>query len=91
MRIAVGADRRSIVTLVVGEGLRLALLGVVIGVSLQGAVTTSLGSVLYGLSATTASTAFATCLILLLLTAFASYVPARRAARIDPSCLLRRE
>ncbi|HUE88744.1 MAG TPA: FtsX-like permease family protein [Vicinamibacterales bacterium] len=91
VRIAVGADRRSIITLVVGEGLRLALLGVVIGVSLQVAVTRSLGSVLYGLSATTASTAFATCLILLLVTASASYVPARRAARIDPSCLLRGE
>jgi putative ABC transport system permease protein len=91
VRMALGADRRSIVQLVVGEGLRLALLGVVIGVSLQLAVSRFLGSTLYGLSATDSSTAFATLLSLLVVTASSSYVPARGAARVDPSRLLRLE
>jgi ABC-type antimicrobial peptide transport system permease subunit len=91
VRSAVGAARRSIITLVVGEALRLALLGVVIGVSLHVVVTKSLGSLLHGLTAPNASTAFTTCLILLLVTASASFVPARRVARVDPSCLLRGE
>jgi len=91
VRMAVGADRRSIVKLVVGEGLCLALAGLVIGISSQVALTKYLGSVLYGLSATDALTAFATCLILLLVTISASYLPARRASRVDPSCLLKSE
>jgi len=91
VRMAVGADRRSIVKLVVGEGLRLALVGLVIGVCSQIALTKYLGSSLYGLSATNASTAFATFLILGLVTTCASYVPARRASRVDPSYLLRAE
>jgi putative ABC transport system permease protein len=89
--MAVGADRRTILALVLGEGLRLALFGVVLGISLHIAVTKSLDSLLYGLTAPNASTAFATCLILLLVTVSASYIPARRAARVDPSCLLRGE
>lgn len=91
VRMAVGADRRSIVKLVVGEGLCLALVGLLIGVCSQIALTKYLRSVLYGLSATDASTAFATFLVLLLVTTSASYVPARRASRVDPSCLLRAE
>jgi predicted permease len=91
VRMAVGADRRSIVTLVVGESLCLALVGLVIGVCSQIALTKYLGSALHGVSATNASTAFATFLILVLVTTSASYVPARRASRVDPSCLLRAE
>jgi putative ABC transport system permease protein len=91
VRMAVGADRRSVVRLVVGEGVLLALVGLVIGVSSQVAVTKYLGSVLYGLSAADAATAFATFVILLLVTTSASYIPARRASRVDPSCLLRAE
>ena len=71
VQMAVGADRRSIIKLVVGQGLRLALLGVVLGVSLQVAVTKSLGSLLYRLTPPNASTGFATFLILLLVTASA--------------------
>lgn len=91
VRMAVGADRRSIITLVVGEALCLTLLGLVLGVSSQIALTTYLGSVLYGLSATDRSTAVATLLILLLVTTSASFFPARRASRVDPSCLLKAE
>jgi len=91
VRMAVGADRRSIVKLVVGEGLYLALVGLVIGVCSQIALTKYLGSGLYGLSAVNASTAFATVLIVVLVTTSASYVPARRASRVDPSYLLRAE
>jgi putative ABC transport system permease protein len=89
VRMAVGADRRSIITLVVGEGLYLALVGLVIGVSAQFALTKYLDSILYGLSATDASTAFVTFLILLVVTASSNYIPARRASRVDPSGLLR--
>jgi putative ABC transport system permease protein len=91
VRVAVGADRRSIVKLVVGEGLYLALGGLLIGVASQVALTKYLGSVLYGLSTADASTALATGFILLLVTTSASYVPARRASRIDPSYLLKAE
>jgi putative ABC transport system permease protein len=91
VRMAVGADRRSIIRLVVGESLLLALVGVAIGLSVQIALTTYLSSFLYGLAVADVSTSLATLLILFLVTTCASYVPARRASRADPACLLRPE
>src|SRR4051812_7144800 len=89
VRIALGASPRDIRSLVVGEGTRLAALGVVIG--LAGAVATSraLGALLFGVSATDPLTFALAAASLAVAGVAAAYIPARRAGRIDPVNLLR--
>jgi putative ABC transport system permease protein len=89
VRIALGARPQDIRALVVGEGSRLAAVGVVIG--LAGAVVTSraLGAMLFGVSATDPLTFALAAICLAAAGVAAAYVPARRASRIDPVVLLR--
>ena len=89
VRIALGASPADIRSLVVGQGVRLAAVG--IGVGIVGALATSwaLNALLFGLSATDPPT-FAMAAVALTFAAFAAvYVPARRASRIDPVVMLR--
>ena len=91
VRIALGASERDILSFVVMKGLKLALAGVLLGVALGVAVTRLMSSLLFGVGATDATTFAAGALLLLLLALLASYVPARRAMRVDPIVALRAE
>ena len=91
IRIALGAARHQIFRLVITGGLTLAATGIVIGIAGAFALTRVMGSLLYQTSATD-PTIFLVCTVLFLATALAaSYIPARRAAAIDPASALRGE
>ena len=91
VRMALGAQLRDVVADVMGEGLRLAGLGVVVGIGLALAGTPLLGSMLFGTSPTDALTFTAAAALLVTIAAGASLVPALRASRIDPLIALRDE
>jgi predicted permease len=89
VRVALGATPRSVLALVVGQGMTLALVGVVVGVAGALVLTRAMAAVLYDVRATDPAT-FAVVVLVLLATAFvASWLPARRALRIDPVQALR--
>jgi len=89
IRIALGADRFGVIKLVVGRGMALAAVGVGVGALGAAALSGLLGSFLYGVSALD-PLSFAGAAMLLLGVAFlANYLPARRAARVDPLVALR--
>jgi putative ABC transport system permease protein len=91
IRLALGAAPRQVVAGVVRQGLTLAALG--IGIGLAGAVVMgrAISSLLYGLEPTDAATFAATLLGVGLIAAGATYLPARRAARVDPMTALRQD
>lgn len=89
IRLALGAGRANVLALVVGQGLRLTLLGVGIGLLAAFALTRLLNSLLFGVSASDPLTFFAVSAFLAVTAAVASYLPARRASRIDPMVALR--
>ena len=89
IRVALGAPVRALVASVVGGALRLAVLGVVIGLVVALGVTRWLGSLLFGVGATDPLTFATIAVLLVVVAAVASLVPARRAARADPSIALR--
>jgi putative ABC transport system permease protein len=89
IRMALGAQRRDVMSLVLGEGMLVILVGLAIGLAGSLVLTRFLSGLLYGVSATDPLT-FATVAALLLLIALAaSCVPARRAMRVDPIEALR--
>ncbi len=91
IRVALGAGRGEILKLVVGQGVKLTLAGVVAGLTGAFVLTRVLGSVLFGVTPTDPST-FATIAAGLTLVALVScYIPARRAAKADPGVVLREE
>jgi putative ABC transport system permease protein len=89
IRVALGADRRAVVRLIVGEGLILGGIGVAIGLAGSALLTGTLKTMLYEVSPIDPVVLGATCLAVLLVTTLASYVPARRALRVDPMIALR--
>jgi ABC-type antimicrobial peptide transport system permease subunit len=91
VRIAVGARGDDILALVVGQGLRLALLGVAIGLVGSFAVTHVLSSFLYGVSPADPMALGAASTLMAGVVLVASYIPARHAARLDPCSVLRQE
>ena len=91
VRVAVGARMRDVVRLVVRGGLRLALLGVGIGLAGAFAATRLMGSMLYGVAPADPATLAAVALALFAAALFACWLPARRAARVDPIEALRHE
>jgi len=91
IRMALGADRVRLVRMVVGGGLRMALLGVALGLAGALVATRVLASLVYGVSTTDPLTLAATAALLLGAAALASWVPAMRAARVDPAVSLRAE
>jgi putative ABC transport system permease protein len=91
IRMSVGAEPADIVKLVVGRGMRLALLGVGIGVAASLALTRLISTLLFGVNATD-PLAFSLAAAVLSMTALlACYLPARRATRVDPMVVLRFE
>jgi putative ABC transport system permease protein len=91
IRMALGAPRRDVFRLVVGQGLKLAGIGITIGVVAAFGLARLMSSLLYGISVTDFET-FAGVSILLAFVAFvACYIPARRAMRVDPIIALRYE
>ena len=91
IRIALGATPPSILKLVLSKGLALALAGVGVGLFAAFALTRVMRSLLYGVQGTDGATFTAVALLLATIALVASYVPARRAARIDPIASLRTE
>jgi predicted permease len=94
VRMALGADRWCILRMVVGGGLRLALLGVAIGVAaalILGRILSSFSNLLYGVQPWDPLTLIAISLALICATLLACYLPARRAAGVDPMITLRHE
>lgn len=91
VRQALGARSADILRLVLGQGIGIALWGLVPGVLGGLAVSRFLGSLLFEIRPTDPWTYAAVCLLVLLVTALASYVPARRAVGADPVEALRAE
>ena len=91
IRIALGADRRRVLTLVVRQGLVLAGIGVAIGAALAGAGSSLLESLLFGVRGLDPVTFIGAGLLFAFVAVAASYLPARRAARLDPMVALRSE
>jgi putative ABC transport system permease protein len=91
IRVTLGAQPNDVFRAVVGEGLRYALLGVAIGIAAGLALTRLLASFLYGISAYDPATFIAVAVLLVAVSAAASFFPARRATRVDPIIALRYE
>ncbi|MGH7665506.1 MAG: FtsX-like permease family protein, partial [Gemmatimonadaceae bacterium] len=91
IRLALGAGSNNVLGLMVRQGLTLALAGLAIGIAAAFATSRLLASLLYGVGATDAVTFMAVPLILLAVALLASYVPARRATKVDPMIALRAE
>ncbi|MEJ7813481.1 MAG: FtsX-like permease family protein [Gemmatimonadaceae bacterium] len=91
VRLALGAARRDVLRMVVGQGMRLALIGLGAGLVVAAAVTRVLASQLFGLGATDPATYAGLAGLLGMVALLASYLPARRAARVDPMVALRSE
>jgi ABC-type antimicrobial peptide transport system permease subunit len=91
IRMALGAQRSHVLKIVLGQGARLALLGVVIGLAAAVGLTRLMTTILYGVSATDPLTFSAVAIVLALVALVACYIPARRAMRVDPIVALRYE
>ncbi|HEV2665980.1 MAG TPA: ABC transporter permease, partial [Blastocatellia bacterium] len=91
VRIALGAQRKDVLSLVVGRGVKLAALGLAIGLPAALVVTRFVATLLYGVTATDPVVFIGVSLLLLLVAMLASWLPARRATEIDPITVLRHE
>jgi len=89
IRVALGASSRAVTELVVSDGIRLAAAGLVVGLATAIVAARALSSLLYAVSAGDPATFVATSIIVVVVALLASYVPARRATRIDPIDALR--
>jgi putative ABC transport system permease protein len=91
IRIALGAQRRDVLRLVLGQGARLTLLGVALGLLAALAFARLLASMLFGVSATDPLTFVGVVALLGIVALLACFIPARRATRVDPIVALRYE
>jgi predicted permease len=91
VRIALGAQRRDVVAMVIGQTVALVLIGLAIGVAAALALARVVASLLFGLTANDPFTIVTAAVLMLAMAAVAGYFPARRASRIDPTEALRYE
>src|SRR5262245_29623661 len=91
VRMAIGARTVDVTRMVLKQGLNLTLIGVAIGLAGSLALTRLIKSLLYDVSATDPTTFVITTLLLTTAALLASYIPARRAANVDPMMALRRQ
>ena len=91
IRMALGAQKSDVLKLAVGHGLKLVLIGVAIGLVAAFVLTRVMASLLFGVSATDPVTFITISLVLISVALLASYIPARRATRVDPMIALRYE
>jgi predicted permease len=91
IRIALGAQQRDVLRLMLGEGMKMALLGVAIGIAVALGLTHLMVNILFGVSATDPLTFLGVATLLVLVALTACWIPARRATRVDPLVALRYE
>jgi len=91
IRMALGAQPGNVLLLVIGQGLRLAIIGVVLGLAGAWGLTRLMSNLLFGVSPTDPITFAGIGVLLLLVALLACWLPARRATRIDPLEALRCE
>jgi predicted permease len=91
VRMALGAQRRDVLRLVIGHGTRMALIGVAIGIAAALGLTRLMANQLFGVSAHDPLTFAGVGMLLVIVAVAACYVPARRAMRVDPMIALRHE
>jgi len=91
IRMALGARRREVLRLVLGQGLRLASAGLIVGLAGSTVLVRGVESLLFGVGVFDPAAFLAVALFLLAVTLAAAWLPARRATGIDPAVCLREE
>jgi putative ABC transport system permease protein len=91
IRMALGAQRSDILKILVGQGVRLAIIGLALGLAATAGLTRLMSKFLYGISSTDPLTFVAVSILLLIVALAACYIPAHRAMRVDPMVALRHE
>jgi putative ABC transport system permease protein len=91
IRLALGAGSGNVLRMVVGQGLRLSLIGALIGLGLAFAATRILAAQLYGVGSRDPLVFGSVAVALIFVAILAAYIPARRASRVDPIVALRND
>jgi ABC-type antimicrobial peptide transport system permease subunit len=91
IRMALGAEKSAILNMIIGQGIKLVLIGVAIGLAAALGLTRFLSGLLYGVKPGDPATLVAVSALLMAIALLASYIPARQAAKVDPMVALRHD